>query len=99
MIKTIQYQVMISEIWHKDNMHKYIVTINAKTLQEDVKFTGSSINVSYRVIFTNYVVLPSAIRSGDIIDPKFHPKISNDIGLQLPKEQSKYVDDVVMENQ
>ena len=99
MITTIQYQVMISEIGYKDNMQKYIVAINAKPLQEDVKFTGSSINVSYRVIFTNYVVLPSAIRTGDTIDPKFPPKISNDIGLQLPKEQSKYVDDVVMENQ
>lgn len=97
MITTIEYQIMISEIGYKDNMQKYIVSINANPIQQDVTFSGTSINVSYRVIFTNYVVLPSAIRIGDTVDAKFPPKVSNDIGLQLPKDQSKYADDLVLE--
>lgn len=97
MITTIQYEVMISEIGYKDKMQKYIIAINAKPIQQDVTFSGTSINIPYRVIFTNYVVLPSAIRTGDTVDAKFPPKISNDIGLQLPKDQSKYVDDLVLE--
>ena len=76
MITTIQYEILWSLQGYEDDLQYYISAINAKPLQEDVTFTtGTTTSIPYRVIMTNYLVLPDDIRDDTTIPYEFPPDL------------------------
>lgn len=73
MITAVQYEVLISQQGYLDDLQLYISAINVNFLQEDVTYSADLTNLPYRVIFTNYVLLPDDIRYDEKIPYKFPP--------------------------
>ena len=98
MITTIQYEVIVSYQGYEDNLQMYVDSINAKPLQEDVTYvdTTSTPGMPYRVIFTNYLVMPDDIRNDDKIPYEFPPDLGTSSASTISRGESSNSDEFNM---